>query len=98
MPSRRVTDQPGCVAARCRSPVRPGPPAATDWADALNGVDPTLREPMTTAPPEWPLPAAVWRPNYDDAWNGWNEPGGSATPQHPITARRTRGTRLPHDN
>ena len=31
------------------------------WADALNGVDPTLGEPMTTAPADWPLPAAVWR-------------------------------------
>jgi len=31
------------------------------WADALNAVDPTLREPMTTAPADWPLPAAVWR-------------------------------------
>ena len=31
------------------------------WADALNGVDPTLCEPMTTAPADWPLPAAVWR-------------------------------------
>ena len=30
------------------------------WADALNAVDPTLREPMTTAPADWPLPAAVW--------------------------------------
>jgi len=31
------------------------------WADALSGVDPTLRAPMTTAPADWPLPAAVWR-------------------------------------
>ena len=31
------------------------------WADALNGVDPTLRAPMTTAPADWPLPATVWR-------------------------------------
>jgi hypothetical protein len=31
------------------------------WADALNAVDPTLCEPMTTAPADWPLPAAVWR-------------------------------------
>ena len=31
------------------------------WADALNGIDPTLYAPMTTAPTDWPLPAAAWR-------------------------------------
>ena len=31
------------------------------WADALSGIDPTLRAPVTTAPTDWPLPAAAWR-------------------------------------
>lgn len=31
------------------------------WAEALAGVDPALLGPMTTAPTDWPLPAAAWR-------------------------------------
>ena len=31
------------------------------WADALSGIDPTLRAPVTTAPTDWPLLAAAWR-------------------------------------
>ena len=31
------------------------------WADTLSGIDPTLYAPMTTAPADWPLPAAAWR-------------------------------------
>jgi len=36
-------------------------PQQPTWADALNGIDPTLYAPMTTAPTDWPLPAAAWR-------------------------------------
>ena len=31
------------------------------WAEALAGVDPALREPITTVPDSWPLRPAVWR-------------------------------------
>src|SRR5664279_5117870 len=31
------------------------------WAEALAGVDPALREPITTVPDGWPLAPAVWR-------------------------------------
>ncbi len=34
---------------------------APTWAEALAGVDPALREPITTVPEGWPLAPAVWR-------------------------------------
>src|SRR5690349_14709315 len=31
------------------------------WAEALTGVNPQLLTPIRTLPPDWPLPAALWR-------------------------------------
>ena len=40
---------------------RQGNGRSPTWAETLAGVDPTLREPITTVPESWPLAPAVWR-------------------------------------